>query len=375
MLSRVADSLYWLGRNVERAETIARVLDVNYTRAMDLYSQRDGRAEQLWRSVMRCAGFVDDPEVGAGATAATDTFAFCAFDPDNATSILSAVRVARANALGIRAELTTEVWEVINVLYLYVEDRDLRSVLREGPSTFLRRIRDRMQAFAGISDATLTHGDGWNFLQVGRYIERAYMTARVLEALDVENEPWHESQRLLEMCCASVPFAQASHRSPEARDAVAFIALSVDFPRSLRFCARELDGAMHRISRSAEGTFANAAERRLGRLRALFDYTGIDEILAGGVSTFAATMARDLEAAFRGYRKRVFPAPARARRGRVDGVYARSPNDVRLRGSGQRELYGPAAAPAQRSAAILHALHARTVAECARARVCRPLRE
>jgi uncharacterized alpha-E superfamily protein len=295
VLSRVADSLYWLGRNVERAETVARVLDVNYTRAMDLYSQRDGRAVKLWRSVMRCAGFVSEPEIAAGGSAATDSFAFCAFDAQNPTSIVSCVRIARSNALGIRAELTSELWEVINVLYLYVEDQDLRSVLREGPSTFLRRIRDRMQAFAGMADATLTHGDGWNFLQVGRYTERAYMTARILEALDVENEPWHESQRLLEMCSASVPFAQSSHHAPEARDAVAFIALSQDFPRSLRFCARELDGAMHRISRSSQGTFASSAERRLGRLRALFDYTAIDEILAGGVSTYAGSLAREFE--------------------------------------------------------------------------------
>lgn len=295
MLSRVADSLYWLGRNVERAETVARVLDVNYTRAMDLYSQRDGRAVKLWRSVMRCAGFVDEPDIAAGSTAASESFAFCAFDAHNSTSIVSCVRIARANALGIRAELTTELWEVINVLYLHVEDQDLRSVLREGPSVFLRRIRDRMQAFAGIADATLTHGDGWNFLQVGRYIERAYMTARVLEALDVENEPWHESQRLLEMCGASVPFVQASHHAPEARDVVAFIALSQDFPRSLRFSIRELDAALHRVSRSPEGAFGNAAERRVGRARALFDYTAIDEILAGGVSTFAGALARDLE--------------------------------------------------------------------------------
>ncbi|MBC5810162.1 MAG: alpha-E domain-containing protein, partial [Candidatus Eremiobacteraeota bacterium] len=177
MLSRVADSLYWLGRNAERAETIARILDVNYTRAMDLYSQRDGRAEALWGSVMRCAGFCIDPKVSPNGKAAAESLEFCAFDPANPTSIVSAVQVARANALSIRSELTSEVWEVINVLYLHVGSQTLRGVLREGPSKFLRRVRDSMQAFAGMSDATLTHGDGWNFLMVGRFIERAYMTA------------------------------------------------------------------------------------------------------------------------------------------------------------------------------------------------------
>jgi uncharacterized alpha-E superfamily protein len=286
VLSRVADSLFWLGRNVERAETIARILDVNYTRAMDLYSQRDGRSEKLWRSVMQCAGFVNEPNEEMSLTA-TDVFGFCAFDENNSTSIVSAVRIA---------ELTTEVWELINVLYLYVEEQQkLRSVMREGPSQFLRRLRDRAQAFAGISDATMSHGDGWNFIQVGRYLERAYMTARILDAIDVPNEPWHESQRMLEMCCASAPFAQASHHAPEARDATAFVVLSETFPRSLRFCTREIDEAMHRISRSPRGTFAIDAERRVGRLRSQLDYTPIDDLLADGVSEFARGLVREYE--------------------------------------------------------------------------------
>jgi len=244
--------------------------------------------------------------------AASDCFGFCAFERNNPTSMISAIRIARATALGVRAELTTEVWEVINVMYLHVEEQTLRSVMRDGPSKYLRRVRDWMQAFAGISDATMTHGDGWNFLQVGRFIERAYMTARVMEALDVEHEPWHESQRLLEMCCASVPFAQASHRAPEARDAIGFIALSVDFPRSMRYCVREVDAAMHRISRSPEGTFASDAERRLGRLRSLLDYTPIDEILADGVRSFAATLVRDLEALSYAIEDAYFPRAALA---------------------------------------------------------------
>ena len=292
MLSRVAESLFWLGRNVERAESIARILDVNYARAVDLYSQRDGRSEKLWCSVMQCAGFVADaPKDGS----VDDAFAHCAFDATNPCSIVSAIRIARTNALSIRSELPTEVWEQMNVLYLFVEGQSLRGVMREGPSKFLRRVRDSMQGFVGISDGTMTHGDGWSFLRVGRHLERAYMASRMLQAIDSEHEPWRESQRLLEMCSASGPFAQFSRHVPEPRDALEFIILSQDFPRSLRFCAREVDAAMHRISRSPEGTFANAAERRLGRLRALFDYTPIGEVLAGGVGEFAAQIVREYE--------------------------------------------------------------------------------
>jgi uncharacterized alpha-E superfamily protein len=288
MLSRVAESLFWLGRNCERAETLARVLDVNYTRAMELFSDR------LWRSVLKSVGFVDEPKLPVGGKVASEVFAHVAFDPTNPHSIASAVRVARMNALGIRAELTTEVWEVINVLYLFVEEQSVRSVLREGPSKFLRRVRDLMQGFAGISDATLTHGDGWNFLQVGRFLERAYMTARILEAIDTEDGPWIESQRLLEMCCASTPFMQHSHRAPEPLDAVEFIVLAETFPRSLRYCIREVDQAMHRLSRS-DASFSNDAERRLGRLRALLEFTTVDELVRDGFQTFAHRTVCELE--------------------------------------------------------------------------------
>jgi len=295
MLSRVAESFFWLGRNVERAEAVARILDVNYSRAMELSARRPARAERLWRSVMECAGFNADVSLAGGERAAIECLRHCAFDHKNPNSIVSTVRIARSNALGIRSELTTEVWETINVLYLHVERQNVRGVAREGPSKFLRRVRDFMQAVGGVADSTMAHGDGWSFLQAGRFLERAYMTARILEAVDITLEGWRESQRLLEMCCASVPFAQASHRSPEALDAVEFIALSADFPRSLRFCARELDTVMHRISGNPEGTFGSPAERRLGRLRALFDFTSIDEIATVGVRVFASNVRRELE--------------------------------------------------------------------------------
>ncbi|HTV74006.1 MAG TPA: alpha-E domain-containing protein [Candidatus Acidoferrales bacterium] len=294
MLSRVADSLFWMGRNVERAETIARILDVNYNRAMDLYSTRDGRYERLWRSVMNCAGFVNEPKLPSNGQAASEVFAHCAFGTDNTASIASSIRIARTNALGIRADLSTEVWLAINVLYLYAESQNVTQTMREGPSRFLRRVRDAAQAFAGVSDATLLHGDEWNYLQIGRFQDRLYMTARMLGAVDIENEPWPEAQRLLEMCCAMEPFMQVSHQQ-EPRDVLSFIILSEDFPRSLRFCAREIDRALHRLSQSPVGTYGNEAERRLGRLRAMLDFTPVDEMLSGGVSTFAALLIEESE--------------------------------------------------------------------------------
>lgn len=283
-----------MGRNVERVETIARIIDVSYTRAMDLYTRDDGRYEQLWRSVMRAAGFVAQPKAATPERVAHETLAHCLFDSGNPNSVVSGVRVARTNALGIRAELTTELWEVVNVLYLYVEGQSLRSVMRAGPARFLKSIREATQAFAGVADATLSHGGAWSFLQSGRFLERAYMTARMLDASDVEREPWQESQRLLEMCCASEPFIHDSVDAPEPRDALAYIALASECPRSLRFALREVDLALHHISSTPEGTFANAAERRVGRLCAQLDYSSAEELFAGGVESLAKGLLGDL---------------------------------------------------------------------------------
>ena len=124
------------------------------------------------------------------------------------------MRIARQNAIGVRAELTTEVWECVNGLYLFVEAHSPRAVGPDGASSFLRSVRDTAQAFGGLCDATLAHDDGWEFLRIGRAIERARMTARVLREIDADDGPhvWH---LVLEACCASAPFARARRRSPD----------------------------------------------------------------------------------------------------------------------------------------------------------------
>jgi uncharacterized alpha-E superfamily protein len=292
MLSRVADSLFWLSRNVERAETIARILDVTAGHAVGVESSRDASGESPWEATLRCTAF-NARDANGGAV--KDVLAWCAFDAANSSSIVSCVRVARANAIGIRAMLSTEAWLALNTLYLYVEEQRPGRVLRSAPSRFLRRVRDAAQGFAGVCDATLMHSDAWNYLQIGRFLERSYMTARMLCELGPQEERWIEGQRLLEMCCAHEPFMQTMHQTPRAGDAVAFLIASTDFPRSLRFCVREIDAALRRLSRSPAGTYANEAEREVARLRARLDFTPVDELIAGGVRSWAHDLTRTLE--------------------------------------------------------------------------------
>jgi|HubBroStandDraft_1064217.scaffolds.fasta_scaffold25958_2 uncharacterized alpha-E superfamily protein len=288
MLSRVAESLYWMARNVERAEDLARLIDVTATRSVDRFED----AQPRWHALYTVAG-VPVPEEGPlDRTRAIDDVVF---DSGSRFSIAASVRIARQNAVGVRAELTTEVWECINGLYLFVEAQSARAVGPDGTSTFLRSVRDTAQAFGGICDATLAHDDAWEFLRIGRFLERARMTSRILRAADGDVGP-HVWQLTLEACCASAPFARARRQSSDPVEALAFLALSPVFPRSLRFCAREVDAALHSLSGAPSGTFADDAERLSGRIAASLDFAGAFDLVREGPRAFSARLATELDA-------------------------------------------------------------------------------
>jgi uncharacterized alpha-E superfamily protein len=296
MLSRVAESMYWLSRNIERAETLARILDVNLSRTMDRYSASSGRAMRVWRGVVGIVGMTTDLANVTETQIAQTAFEYCTFSTESRTSILSCIRIARQNALGVRAELSTEVWEAINGLYLFVEAQSPRSIAREGPSSFLRSVRNTTQAIGGVIDATITHDEAWDFLQLGRFLERATITSRIVQGHDPSDESAEELQRILEMCCASEPFAKARHLSMEPTEVLDFILLNQTFPRSVRFCVEAMDAALHQISETQPGTFSNDAERIVGRLLPILEFVQVDEIAAEGSPNFAARIVDRLSA-------------------------------------------------------------------------------
>jgi uncharacterized alpha-E superfamily protein len=287
MLSRVAEALYWAARNVERAEDLARLIDMTAARTVDHAVD----AESRWKAAYAVAGIEPYPDDGANRAGAMDRIVF---DVDTPFSIAACVRIARRNAISVRAELTTEIWECLNALYLFVDSQSARMVGPDGASSFLRAIRESAQAFGGICDATLAHEDTWMFLRIGRYLERAAMTARVLRGIEPDAGPdvW---QLVLEACCAAEPYARARQQSFDPAEVLAFLVLSHSFPRSLRFCVHAVDGALHRLSGAPPGTYANAAERTSGRLGSSLDFTGPADLAREGTWSVAARIGAELE--------------------------------------------------------------------------------
>ncbi len=294
MLSRLADSFFWLGRNVERAETVARVLDVSITRAIDL--EGDARwTQRLWRGALAIGTLSEPATVTVYAPEARYAVERCVFALDNPASLLSCVTIARNNAIEARVELTTEVWEHINELYLDVQAQTPGELGQTGALPFLRRVRDRCQAIAGAIDATMLHAEGWDYLQLGRFVERAYLAVRALATIELLDDPWPEWQRLLELCCASHPFVRACPPGSGPREAIAFLLFEPAFPRSLRFCVDAIDRALHRISHGGR-SFSNAAEKRAGALAATIAFSDVSDVHEEGLAAYLRRVTEGLVA-------------------------------------------------------------------------------
>jgi uncharacterized alpha-E superfamily protein len=301
MLSRLAESFLWLARYLERAETVARVLDVTVNRAMDL-GDAPAWTTRLWRNALAVGTLTDPPALVVGDPAAETTIARCVYDLGNPSSIVSTLGNARANAIAVRTELSLEVWENVNELYLEATKQGSQTLSDQRLAAFLRAIRDRACAIAGAIDGTLLHVDGWTFLQLGRYVERVYLATRILGTIESLDDPWPEWQRLLEMCCASHPFAHVSNRLPTPRDPLTFIVFNPTFPRSIRFALDRIEDALR-----AGGASVGDAEREAGRLRAAIAYADVDDVLREGLRPFAARIERDLLALVAAIERAYFP--------------------------------------------------------------------
>src|SRR4028119_2038022 len=168
MLSREADSLFWMGRYLERAEATARIVDVQYHAALE---SPVINPESLWNSILEITG--DDLIFQAryGEVSERDLIQFMIFDPDQPDSVVSCIRAARANAQGVREVLSSEMWEVINRAFLELLNWDVDKVLASAPHHFLVDIRNRCHLFYGLAERTMLIGDAWFFLKAGMFLE------------------------------------------------------------------------------------------------------------------------------------------------------------------------------------------------------------
>lgn len=296
MLSRVADACFWLSRYIERAETNSRILDVNIQLLLDFEDQNGITARQHWEPIL--ATLEDQELFGAlhSEISGDAVMAFVTFEKKNPHSILSCVGLARENARTVREQISSEMWEQLNRLYLYLNDSTARTAFGDSPIDFYRSLVASLHSFQGITDATMTHGEGWEFLQAGKFLERADSTSRVLDIKyhillpsgeqvggNVDITQW---MAVLRSCSAMEAFLKISHGQVAGWRVAEFLILHDAFPRSIRFCIDCLDRALHNISGCESTHFSNDAERLSGMLRSNIDYTTIEAVFKTGLHQY-----------------------------------------------------------------------------------------
>jgi uncharacterized alpha-E superfamily protein len=292
MLSRVADSLYWMSRYVERAENVARFIDVNTWLSLDLPA---GYQEQ-WAPLINTTG--DDALFAKyyKEPSKTNVIHFLTFDTRNPNSILACVTAARENARVVRQYITLEMWEQINRFYLAVQN-GARSAARgfETGVDFFSDVQTSCHLFLGTLYATMSHNEGWQFCRLGRLIERADKTSRILDtkyylllpSVETVGTPYDDIMwaAVLRSTSAFEMYRKRFQQISPDR-IVEFLALDREFPRAIHYCIVNAERCLHAISGTPDRTFANAAEQQLGRLSAELNYVQVREIIRGGLHEF-----------------------------------------------------------------------------------------
>jgi uncharacterized alpha-E superfamily protein len=292
MLSRLADSLYWMSRYVERAENVARFIDVNTWLSLDL---PDGYQEQ-WSPLISTTG--DDALFASHYAEANrrNVIHFLAFDTNNPNSILSSLTAARENARLARQYITLEMWEQINRFYFAVQN-GAQSAMKgtEPEQDFFSEVMAASHLFLGTLYATMSHNEGWHFCRLGRLIERADKTSRILDAkyylllpsVDAVGTPYDDLlwAAVLRSTSAFEMYRKRFQQISPDR-IVEFLVLDREFPRAIHYCVVSAEASLHAISGTPMRTFGNRAEQQLGRLCAELNYVQVREILKRGLHEF-----------------------------------------------------------------------------------------
>jgi uncharacterized alpha-E superfamily protein len=291
MLSRVADSMYWMNRYIERAENMARFIAVNFILTLDT----GDRAGNQWLPLILAAG--DERLFRQRYSSATkdDVVYFLTFDVNNPNSILSCLQAARENARSIREVISSEMWEQVNRFYLFVSNAARSTNAGTIEYDFFTQLKLEAHLFVGITEVTMSHNEAWHFGRLGRLIERADKTSRILDVkyyillpkLDDIGSPLDETQWAAVLKSVSgLEMYRKIYRQVTPRDIAAFLVLDRDFPRSIYYALSRAQRSLYDITGSPQGEFRNTAEKTLGKIRSELEYADVQEIFAHGLHEY-----------------------------------------------------------------------------------------
>jgi uncharacterized alpha-E superfamily protein len=312
LLARYADCIFWLARYIERAENLARILDVNET------FSRDSRGGQNWRSIIQLNSDEERFFADGRKVSAQSVLEFYVVDADNPTSIVDAIRNARENARTLRPLISTEMWVQLNVFYNRLAAIGVADLAPGRLAALFTTIKEACQTHTGITEGTFFRDQGWYFYQLGRYIERADQTTRLLDIKyhlllpDIADfgSPTDVSQwnALLRSAAGYHAYRRLHAASTTPARVAGFLLLNQAFPRSVHHCVREVGRLLGEVKSRYALRGGNDAAEELDRLRAVLGTLTISAILSEGLHEFLdliqqqlIAVSRDLSIAFFGY--------------------------------------------------------------------------
>ena len=301
LLSRYAESLFWLARYIERAENLARILDVNET------FSRDSHGGQNWLSILQLHSDEENFAARHSRISAKAVLRFYVTDDKNPTSLVSAIRSARENARTVRPLISTEMWAQLNMFHNHLATLDATALAPGRLSRLFGEIKEGCQTHTGITEGTFYRDQGWYFYQLGRYIERADQTTRMLDikyhvllpkpsdvGSPVDVSQWNALLRSAAGYHAYRRVHSAGGINPTR--VAGFLLLNPRFPRSVFLCIREADVLLTELKSRFLLRGGNDAAEELDRLRAVLGTLEIEEILRQGLHEFLDLIQRQLMA-------------------------------------------------------------------------------
>ena len=290
LLSRVAEAVYWFGRYIERAENVARFLDVNHNLMLDL---PQGYADQ-WQPIVDTTGDRAPFFERYGAATQASVVRFLAFDPENPNSIYSCALAARENARSVRETIPSEMWRQINQLYLLITEESRRTDPTDLP-TFCHRVRMGCHLIHGILHAGMSHNEAWQFIRLGTVLERADKTTRILDVkyFILLPDPADVGSVVDDLLWAALLHSVSGYEMFRRRHGrilpdkvVDFLVLDRDFPRAIQYCLASTRDSLHAISGTPLSTFRYAPEKLIGQLCSDLSFASVDEIIGHGLHEY-----------------------------------------------------------------------------------------
>ena len=298
MLSRSANCLYWMGRYLERAENLARLVDVNSQFLLEIESAPGFGEDDGWLPILEVAHLDELFEARRKLSSALSPLEFLCLSPANPDSICGCIAQARENARMVRDQVSEEMWRELNRLHLFLRSDLARDEWHYDLQDFCERIINFSLLFQGITDSTIGHDEGWRFIQLGKYLERADKTTRILDiphhlSGHLKAAPW---PTVLRACSARSAFLAAHGATTSKEKTASLLLFSDSFPRSVRFCLNKVDETLHGISGSPRGMHTNEAERLAGSALASVDFNGPQDLATLGLHAYADRLQTEFNA-------------------------------------------------------------------------------